>query len=195
MGSVHLSTLLADFNEADPTETSGNSPKIKVDGVHRVRILEIICKPSKIRKDTYFIVEFEVLNTDMPDDVGAGKQYGWAHNLNNKWYGAANVKNFIAAAVGLDPASDQAKKLTLENVYEVLGMVTRNAEGKVTGVDPSADPAPAEKQPLTGKTIWLNTLPQTREGVKNDEGKEESRSFVIHKWMPDNDQGHTKPTF
>jgi hypothetical protein len=89
------------------------------------------------------IVEFKVLETNAEDlGVRVGATYAWVHNMLNKFFGAANTKQFVAAALGLDPSSAEARAVSKDAVMEAW----------------------SEEQPLTGETLRLRTANKTTKG-------------------------------
>lgn len=160
--SINVASLLSAFGDADPNAASGGSPKIKTEGEHIVKLQEIKFKPSEKDANTYFIVEFELVTSSCPG-LTIGTTYGWSHNLNNKYYGIPNAKQFIAAALGLDPASDEANQLALGHVYQVLGM---------SGPNDTVKPGP--QQPLTGRLIGVRTTP----------AESANGPYTKHRWAP-----------
>lgn len=160
--SINVGSLLAAFGDADPNASSGGAPKIEIEGEHIVKLQEIKFKPSEKDDNTYFIVEFELIQSVCPG-LTIGTTYGWSHNLNNKWYGIPNAKQFIAAALGLDPTSSDAKGLELHHVYQVLGMAGANDTVK-----------PGPQQPLTGRLLGLRTTP----------GESSNGKYTKHRWAP-----------
>lgn len=133
----NMEAIFSQFDAADPTAGGGRSDKITVHGVHKVEIESVRIKDSEQGHGLFLIVEFKVHETDA-DLVREGHSYGWAHNLQNKWYGASNAKQFLAAAVGLDPSSPEAKALGKSELEEAIG----------------------KDQPLTGATCILKTRPK-----------------------------------
>ena len=160
--NVDVSNLLSDFGNADPTAASGGASKILAEGDHLVRIQEIKFKPSNRDNNTYFIVEFELVQSVCPG-LTLGATYGWSHNLNNKWYGIPNAKQFLAAALGLHPRSPDAMKLDLPHLYEAMGKANHQSP-----------PKPGPEQPLTGRLVWLRTTP----------GESNNGKYVKHRWAP-----------
>lgn len=136
-----LKRVFSDFDNADPNASGGRDDSITVHGVHKVKINAVRFKESDQYDAVYLIVEFEVIETNH-EGVRVGGAYAWAHNMLNKWYGAANTKQFIAAALGMDASSQEAKAITRETVEEAWG----------------------ESQPLTGEIVKLKTTPKVSKG-------------------------------
>jgi hypothetical protein len=134
---TNMNHVFKDFADADPNQASGGGSAITVHGVHEVEIVKVRFKESDQYDAVYLIVEFKVLKTNH-DSVTVGSEYGWAHNMLNKWYGASNTKQFIASALGMDPGSAEAKAITREVVEEAWG----------------------ESQPLAGEVVKLKTTPK-----------------------------------
>lgn len=139
---VDMNKVFENFDEADPSSTGARHPGIKVHGEHVVEIEAIRLKESEQYNAVYYIVEFRVLETNDPEHVHVGKTYAWAHDVTNKWFGMSNTKQFLAAAMGFDPTSEEAAALGRAEVEESFG----------------AD------QPLTGQTLRVNTSPKTTKG-------------------------------
>jgi hypothetical protein len=135
---MDMSKVMENFDNADPTEGGGNNPRINSHGVHTVKITEVKAVESKTGNEIYLVVEFEVLETNA-DDVRTGVIYSWVHNLMNKFFGASNAKQFLASALGIDPATDAAKALGQAEMQEAW----------------------SEGQPLKGETVKLTTMPKT----------------------------------
>ncbi len=150
---IDMNRVFGDFDDADPTAGSGGGNTIKIQGTFKVRINNVFLKESDQYNTTYFIVEFTVLESSS-DKIDVGTDWSWAHDILNKWYGAANTKQFIAAAVGLDPASADAKGLTRQDVEDAV----------------------SDDQPLTDRIVMLKTQPKKT--------KNEGRDFTVHNWGP-----------
>lgn len=114
---VDLDAVFADFDDADPQEGGGKNPKIKANGEFIIEVEEIKFLESKQYNAIYFIVEFRVVSSNT-DKIEEGQLYSWTHDMTNKWYGAANTKQFIAAAAGLAIDSPEAKALKKSDVLE-----------------------------------------------------------------------------
>ncbi len=132
-----LNRVFSDFEQADPSKSGGRDDSITVHGSHTVEIVAVRFKHSDQYDATYLIAEFKVVESDH-ESVRIGGTYAWAHNMLNKWYGASNTKQFIAAALGMDPTSAEAKAITRETVEEAWG----------------------EAQPLAGEMLRLKTTPK-----------------------------------
>lgn len=132
-----INRVFADFDDADPSKSGGKDDTITVHGRHTVRIDAVRFKESDQYDAVYLIVEFTVVNSNH-DAVTPGNAYAWAHNMLNKWYGAANTKQFVAAALGMDPKGPEAKAITRDVVEEAWG----------------------ESQPLRGQLVELKTTPK-----------------------------------
>ncbi len=135
---MSLNRVFADFDNADPTEGGGGGEYISVSGAHLVEVEAVKYKESQTSDKVFLIVEFKVLETNT-EEVRVGHTYAWVHNMLNRYFGAANTKQFIAAALGLDPASAEAKAVSKDVVIEAWG----------------------EEQPLAGQTLKLRTTNKT----------------------------------
>jgi hypothetical protein len=142
MSDVNLDRVFKDFDDADPANVGGRSNKITVDGSFLVEIQEVRFRESAQFDAVYLIVEFVIVESNA-DEVKVGKSYGWVHDMTNKWFGASNTKQFIAAACGIDPKSDDAKDISRDTVVEAW----------------------SEEQPLKGQRLHLRTSPkETKSG-------------------------------
>jgi hypothetical protein len=138
----NMNRIFADFDDADPTKSAGRNDTITVHGSHVVEIESVRFKESDQYDAVYFLVDFKVIETSS-DVVTVGGSFTWSHNMMNKFFGAANTKQFIASALGLDPKSDEAKAITRSAVEEAW----------------------SEEQPLAGETVKLKTQPkETKSG-------------------------------
>jgi hypothetical protein len=135
---VNLDSVFKDFDNADPSSVGGRLPKIACHGTFLVEINAVRFKESEQFDAVFLIVEFTVVESNT-DKVKTGEAYGWVHDMTNKWFGAANTKQFIAAAAGLDPSSEEAKGLGRDVVVEAW----------------------SEDQPLAGRQVELRTSPKT----------------------------------
>jgi hypothetical protein len=175
---VNIDHLVGGMGQVDPSGGMGN--KIKVAGRHRVKIDAVRAKPSEKRSSTYYIVEFTVLESSAieltpadhqseaaqagmkPSPIRIGGEYSWSHDLTNKWFGKARLKQFLMEAVGLDEASadEEAKK---------SGMDIDTFWADLTKQSLSND------QPFTGLELVVETAPI----VPENSGK----PFVVHTWF------------
>lgn len=136
-----MDRVFGDFDKADPTKSGGGSPWLEGYSVNVVEIKVVKVKESEKDDKIHFIVEYVVLETNR-DDIKVGDiEYGWVHDLTNKWYGKENAKQFLAAALGVDPASEEALALDQDAVEEAVG----------------------ESQPLAGIKVRLETKPKSRQ--------------------------------
>jgi hypothetical protein len=134
-----MDRVFSDFDNADPTAGGGGGLYINTHGVHTVEIGEIKFRESERSSDIFYIVEFVVKETNTPDMVRVENvTYTWTHKLTQQFFGAANAKQFLAAALGIDPASPEAQALNSEQIKETFG----------------------EEQPLKGTTVRLTTKPK-----------------------------------
>jgi hypothetical protein len=137
---MSLNRIFADFDNADPTSGGGGGEYLSAPGSHLVEIEAVKLRESETTDKIFLIVEFKILETNAEDlGVRVGHTYAWVHNMLNKFFGAANTKQFVAAALGLDPASAEAKAVGREAVEEAWG----------------------EDQPLAGETLRLKTANKT----------------------------------
>lgn len=135
-----LNRVFQDFDDADPTKSAGRNDQITVHGDHLVEIEAVRFKESDQYDAVYLLVDFKVVETNAAEQgVRVGGTYTWAHNMLNKFFGASNTKQFIAAALGMDVASDEAKAITRDTVEESWGA----------------------EQPLAGESVRLKTQPKT----------------------------------
>jgi len=137
---MSLNKIFADFDKADPTSGSGGGEYISAPGSHLVEIEAVKLKESDTTDKIFLIVEFKIVETNAADlGVRVGHTYELVHNMLNKFFGAANTKQFVAAALGLDPSSPEAKAIGRAAVEEAWG----------------------EGQPLAGETLRLKTANKT----------------------------------
>ena len=136
-----MTRVFGDFESADPAKSSGGGTNITVHGSHTVEITAVRYKDSEQHDAVSLIAEYKVLASNH-DSVIVGSEYGWAHNMLNKWYGASNTKQFIGAALGMEKTDPAAKAITREVVEEAWG----------------------ESQPLTGQILNLKTTPKVSKG-------------------------------
>ena len=140
--TINMDSVLGQFDGADPTKTGAGGNKITVAGDHVVQIEEVRIKESEqYGGKVYLIVEFKVLETTS-DKIKTDQTYSWAHDIMEKFFGAANAKGFLAAACGIDPASPEAKALGKKEMEEAW----------------------AENQPLAGEVVNLTTTPKVTKG-------------------------------
>ncbi len=137
-----MERIFSDFDNADPASVGGRSENISTPGTFVVEVEAVKCKKSDQYDAIYLIVEFKVLESST-ETVAVGRSYAWVHNLLNKFYGAANCKQFISAALGMSPTSPEARKITRDAVEEAW----------------------SDSQPLTGETVRLATsVKETKAG-------------------------------
>ena len=135
---MSLNRVFADFDNADPTAGGGGGEYISVSGAHLVEVEAVKFRESETSDKVFLIVEFKVLETNA-DEVRVGHTYAWVHNMLNKFFGAANTKQFVAAALGLEPSSAEARAVNREAVEESW----------------------SDEQPLAGETLRLRTNNKT----------------------------------
>lgn len=134
-----LNRVFADFDDADPSKSAGRNDQITVHGSHLVEIVAVRFKESDQYDAVYLLVDYKVHETNAAEQgVRVGGEYTWAHNMLNKFFGAANTKQFIAAALGMEVHSDEAKAISRETVEESW----------------------SEAQPLAGEMVRLKTQPK-----------------------------------
>jgi len=137
---MSLNKIFADFDKADPTSGGGGGEYISAPGSHLVEIEAVKLKESDTTDKIFLIVEFKILETNAEEiGVRVGHTYAWVHNMLNKFFGAANTKQFVASALGLDPSSAEAKAVGRDAVEEAWG----------------------DEQPLAGETLRLKTANKT----------------------------------
>lgn len=135
---VDLDAVFSDFDNADPSNVGGRNPKITTAGEFVVEVEECRCVESKQYNAVYYVAELKVIESNT-DNVAEGSKHSWVHNMLEKFFGASNTKQFIAAAAGLDVASEEAKAIGRSEVEESWG----------------------EDQPLKGVQLNLKTFPKT----------------------------------
>lgn len=136
---MNIDAVLKGIEDADPTAGSGGGEKITVRGQHTVEVLNVKIKESEQYSAVYLIVEFKVLDTNAEErGIRPGDIYSWTHDLTNKFYGLSNAKQFIAAALGLSPSSEEARGIGKAEILEAIG----------------------EDQPLAGQIVRLATTPK-----------------------------------
>jgi len=123
-------------------------------------------RSQKDRKD-YFIVEAKILESDCPTRK-PGTVASQAIDISNVM-GPVNIKAFLAAAMGIDPADQDA-------VEEALG-VELDARGKVAKDkgEEAAEYATSEENPLEGLKLRLNCAE-----IRTQKGN----PFTKHNWRP-----------
>jgi hypothetical protein len=137
---MSLNKIFADFDNADPTSGSGGGEYISAPGSHLVEIQAVKLKESDTTDKIFLIVEFKILETNAADlGVRVGHTYAWVHNMLNKFFGASNTKQFVAAALGMEAKSPEAKAVNRAAVEEAW----------------------SDTQPLAGETLQLRTANKT----------------------------------
>ena len=135
---MSMKKIFEEFDSADPAEGGdGKNPTITEAGKHKIKIQRIRLKESEQYDAVYYLVDFEVIETNA-DGVAVGASHCWAHNLTNKWFGVSNAKQFLAAVLGMSASSPEARAIdrsTLEQSY-------------------------ADDQPLAGQVLSLATIPK-----------------------------------
>ncbi len=144
MDKEALKNMFAGFNDCEPGSGSGGSPKITIEGSYTVEIGEVKLKPSERYSGTYFIVEFKVLKSSN-DRIYRDSVYSWSHNALEKHYGQRNIKMFLAAALGLDPQSPEAKGVSHDDLFEAV----------------------SHEQPLRGLTVQLTVSHKVTESGRD----------------------------
>ncbi len=132
-----MDRVFNNFDEADPVG-GGSNPYINGHSINQIEIRGIKIRESQKNSKVHFIVEYIVRQTNREDIMKNDVEYAWVHDLTNQFFGASNTKQFLAAALGLDPASEEAKALGRENIEEAVG----------------------DSQPLTGTMVTLTTKPK-----------------------------------
>ena len=142
--SIDLDKVFSGFNEADPTSSGARQPGIKVPAELVVKVENVRFKESEQYNAIYYIVEFTVVEVvkDPENKVKVEKTYAWAHDVTNKWFGLSNTKQFLAAALGIEPDSEEAQELGRNDIEESF----------------------SEEQPLKGQLVRLKTAPKTTKG-------------------------------
>lgn len=137
---ANINQILSDFDNADPSQGGGSGSYISIPGTHKVEVEAVKLRESETSSKLFLIVEFKVLNSTASDlGVVVGGTYAWVHDLTNKFFGASNAKQFIAAAVGLNPGSAEAKAIGRKELEEAWG----------------------DDQVLTGQVLTLKTVNRT----------------------------------
>lgn len=129
-----MDRIFTDFKDADPTAGGGGGDYLSGAGEYVVEIKEIKCKESDTDSRIWLVVEFKILEKNSGKGE-VGEVYAWVHDLTNKFFGASNTKLFVAAAIGFDPKSQEAKDIGRNDVEEAWG----------------------EDQPFTGEKVNLET--------------------------------------
>jgi len=158
------------IDKVDPTAGGARGPKIKVEGKHLVEITGvhlIESKNPKTRGKVFYVVNFKVLETTAgqeeigKDRVIIGKEYTWSNDTTNEFFGLSNTKQFVAAAAGLDPESQDAQDLGDDDILESLGYDLEKRND---------DPGPS---PLIGERAVVETeRRETQSGF----------DFTVHEW-------------
>jgi hypothetical protein len=143
---MSMSNVFQGFDKVTPGAGSGSGNYLPGGGKFIVEVVSIKFKPSDKTAKQFYIVEFTVLESDN-DKVGAGdgKLWGWAHDVTNRYYGASHVKQFLAAAVGLDPYSPEAMAIDAT----------------------AADESYGESQPMVGVQLRVSTKNKTTNNGNN----------------------------
>ncbi len=138
-----MNDVWRDFDKATPDSGSGGGTFLPPGGEHVVKIREVKFKPSDKTEAEYYIVEFNVVETDL-DSVKTDVIYTWMQNRNTKHYGYESIKQFLASAMGLDPKGKDAMALGGEEVQDsysdeqpladaLVNVTTRHKDIKATG--------------------------------------------------------------
>ena len=137
---MNIDAVLKGIEDADPTAGAAANDKITVRGQHVVEVQHVKIKESEQYSAVYLIVEYRVHATNAEDKgIRPGDAYSWTHDLTDKWYGLSNAKQFIAAALGLSPSSEEARGIGKAEILEAIG----------------------EDQPLAGQMVRLSTMPKS----------------------------------
>ena len=137
-----MDRIFSDFDNADPSAIGGRSENISTPGNFKCEIAAIKLKKSEMKSKIYYIVEFKILESST-ETVVEGRTYAWVHDMTSQYYGAANCKQFICAALGIDPSTPEALKVKREAIEESW----------------------SDDQPLTGEIVTLETsMKDTRSG-------------------------------
>lgn len=154
MSSELMDRVFGTFDDSDPTKSGGGNPFINGHSVNQVEVRNVKLRESKVSSKVYFVVEYVVRVTNS-EDVNVGDiEYAWVHDLTNTFFGMSNCKQFMCAAVGIDPKSEEALALGKAKVIEAI----------------------ADDQPLTGCIVTLTTKVKARKDGAGD--------FTIHEWSP-----------
>lgn len=126
MAKVNFDSLFGALDKADASATGSGTPKLgpkspddpPIDVVFKITDVNI--KPSDQYNATYLICEFVVVHTE-DERAKMGGSYSWTHNVENKFFGLSGTKNFLAAAMGFDPSSEDASGIGKEHIIEAVG--------------------------------------------------------------------------
>lgn len=124
-----------------------------VEGIYVVEITKVSTLRSR-KNDDLFIVETEIVSSTA-DERKPGTSCSWVVNLKQE-PALGNIKAFIAAANGIDPAD------------------TEKVNEEVT--EEAVEFACSEDNPLEGTRLNLECV-----AIKT---KKENRDFTLHKWSP-----------
>jgi len=124
---VDYNAVFDTFEHADPT---GRGPKIDVDGKFLVEVEEVRLRESQnptTQGHVYFVVQYRVLESDH-EKIPSGRVFTWTNDLMNQFFGMSNCKQFLAAALGLEPSSEEARSLGKEHIQEAIEGEAFNGE-------------------------------------------------------------------
>lgn len=138
------------IDTADVT-TAGNRLPYFLEGRYKVRI--DTCKAIVSRNGiAFFVVEATILESNNPERP-AGSRCSWLQKIQTDM-GPVNIKKFVGAANGLDPASEEVNREVNQDVVEYVV---------------------SDDQPLAGTVMPLQcVLTETKAG----------NPFTIHNWEP-----------
>ena len=133
--------IFSEFNDADPSEVTTRTPKLDVDGEHVVEIEKVTMRDSEQFNGVLLIVEFRPVSSSH-ESIKLGEPYSWTCDVTKtfgpKKVGLNNAKQFLAAALGMDPTSDEAMALSGKNIQEAV----------------------SEDNPLAGRRVAVHTNPR-----------------------------------
>ena len=122
-------------------------------GKYRIKVIKCFTMRSR-KRDDLFIVECEILESDCPERK-IGMQASWCVNFKHD-AALGNIKQFIAACNGIDPADEAA--VNAEVSEEVCNYAVDEKDN-----------------PLAGIEVLLTAI-NTKTKEKTD--------FTIHDWTP-----------
>lgn len=142
-------------------------------GLYVVEVKQVKTQRSSRNNKDYFIVECEVQQSTC-DELEAGRKASQVIDINNIM-GPPNIKAFVAAASGIDPAAP--------DVNSQLQAVWAELTGAELSIEEICERAVANDNPLEGVEMFLEaTEIRTRAG----------NPFTKHFWSPLTDELRAK---
>lgn len=108
------------FQGVDPAGES-KFPKIEIPGEYagEVSAVKIVKSKRAVNQTEFFVMEFKLTHSSVPE-VQIGGTYSWLNDIRNQYYGLSNIKQWLAAMLGIDPEDPRAKQLTVEHMVQAV---------------------------------------------------------------------------